>query len=922
MAFKSPTLSLLPCKVFWMVVSVILVLALIHPVAAFSAGVRTGKTADSRPADEAMEMENANGEFLYLNSLKSNHALTLSGKDSLAAGAYSLSGTVTYNGVGRPGIPIVLSMSGTILETATTDANGNYAFPNLQNETYTITPSKTGYTFSPENRMVTVNSSGQNDMDFSVQLYSISGTVANNGKGLSGITMNLSGAATASVTTDSYGNYAFLNLLNGNYAVTPSNRNYPFASDTKWVTVTGISPAGINFAPTAPRLPSSNSGSATGLSSVAAALSGTALVEAGPAYSISGTVTYNGNGLGNVAMRLSGAASAETTTDKYGSYAFIDLPNGSYKISPRKSPYAFSELAVTINGANQVRKNIDATYGGCSCESLSENSVTFSAQSRTFKDAFSVTLSTSISGAVIRYTTDGQNPASSSNLYAGAINIASTTRLIAAAFVGGTMQGFPSSAVYIKMDSAFQSTTHNLPVILLDSYGSGTLPTSDPRPYVDAAYLAFDPADYGGSFTLSPTAPTPSAASISALHIHGNSSSMFDKKSYRLEMRHETVEDRDCPMFGMPEDSDWVLIGPYADKTLIHNNFVYELGRDLDMAASRIKLVEVYVNLNGGALANSHYQGVYQLVETIKNSKNRLDLKQLHAGDLASPTITGGYIFRLEWLNPSPPEIQCPAGALNCWNYLYVVDPDDWPDKDMAATSNPKPAYLTHPQYLYLQNRLKSFNDAINGANYADPTTGYPAYIDEQSFIDTLILNELTRSFDGMVRSQYFHKQRDKAGETAKIFAGPLWDFDLIAGVGFVFNNIDSTLPNDNFQYNANASRISQTATWFPKFFSLIADRNSNFSKHFRTRWNTLRQPGGFLSNSSMNARIDALAEGLGNAAIRNFAKWNILNTSPIPSGPAFKSPKTSTWPEQIPLMKSWLNSRAAWLDTQWPPVN
>jgi hypothetical protein len=905
----------------------------------------------------------------------------LPGKRLTTTGAHSISGTIIYNGARLPGITMVLSLSGIISEAVTTDANGEYNFKNLRNETYTVTPSKPGYTFSPEDRTVTVNGSNRIRINFGVQLYSISGTVTFNGAGLSRAIMHLSGAATTSVMTDSSGNYTFANLLNGDYAVTPAETDRIFTPENTKVTITGASPTGIDFASTVSSSTNSISGIATfngiGLWDVEMALSGTArasvatdtdgayifpdlvngnyivtpskrgykfapesklatvtdtsfsakdfeAMESSSTYSISGTVTHNGEGLDNVTMRLYGAASAEVTTDKYGSYAFSGLPSGSYTISPRKSPYAFGDRAVTISDAN-LNKNFTATYASCSCEALSESGVSISVPSGTFTNTFDVTLSTSISGAQIRYTTNGQNPTASSNLYSGAISIASTTRLIAATFVGEAMRGYPSTTIYVKIDSAFQATTHDLPVIILDSYGSGALPTADPMPYVDVAYLAFNPADAGGTtVTLSPTAPTtPSVASLAAFHIHGNSSAMFDKKSYRLELRHETGKDRDCPMFGLWEDSDWALIGPYPDKSLIHNNFVYELGRDMGVSAPRIKLVEVYLNLNGNALANSHYQGVYQLVETIKNSKNRLNLKQLHADDpddLVSPKITGGYIFKIEWMAPSPPGLQCPTGASNCWKDLYVVDPNDWPDGDLLTSQNPAPAYIKHPQYLYLQNYIKSFNDAINSASLTNPTTGYPAYIDEQSFIDTIIINELTRSYDGMVRSQYFHKQRDKAGETAKIFAGPLWDFDLIAGVGYASGNTNSTLPGSNFQYQDNDGRIKQTANWFPKLINLISNRNSDFSKHFRARWNALRQSGGFLSNSAMDERIDALTAGLANAAARNFERWNILNISPIPSGPPFITPKTLNWQSQIPLMKTWLHDRAAWLDTQWTP--
>jgi hypothetical protein len=733
-----------------MIASAIMLSACIYPAPAFSAA----------PAERPAALS----------------GVSAPGRKPAPARTQPLSGTVTYRGTGMPGITMILSTSGVISGTATTDANGKYIFRNLRNEPYTIAPSKPGYTFSPENRTVTGNSPGRTRLDFSVQQYSISGKMTLNGDGLPGAMIHLSGAATTSTMTDSDGNYSFVGLLNGDYTVTPSKTGLPFAPENTKVTVTGASLSGIDFASTAPGSANAISGAATfngvGLWDVSIALSGAATASAStntdgtyifpdladgsylvtPAktgyafapenrlvtvnnagfavrnfeaaassstYSISGTVTYNGDGLDNVTLRLHGAASAEVMTDKYGSYAFSGLPSGSYIISPRKSPYAFSDLAVTLTGSDQKNKHITAEYRGCSCEALSESGVIISAPSGTFKDTFNVSLFTSITGAQIRYTTNGQNPTASSNLYSGAIKIVSTTRLIAAAFTGSSMRGHPSTAIYMKMDAAFQATTHDLPVIILDSYGSGSLPTADPMPYVDVAYLAFDPADNGGTaVTLSPTTPTtPSIGSLAAFHIHGNSSAMFDKKSYRLELRNETGRDRDCPMFGMWEDSDWALIGPYPDKSLIHNNFVYGLGRDMGVSAPRIKLVEVYVNTNGNALANSHYQGVYQLVEMIKNSKNRLDLKKLFAGDpgdLVSPKITGGYIFRFEWAAPNPPGLLCPTSDAICWNNMFVVDPNDWPDSDLPPTQIPAPAYIRHPQYLYLQNYLKSFNDAIN----------------------------------------------------------------------------------------------------------------------------------------------------------------------------------------------------------------
>lgn len=67
--------------------------------------------------------------------------------------AYSISGAV--NGAALAGVTI--NLTGLTTASATTDAGGKYSFAALANGSYTITPSKTGYTFSPANSVVSVN---------------------------------------------------------------------------------------------------------------------------------------------------------------------------------------------------------------------------------------------------------------------------------------------------------------------------------------------------------------------------------------------------------------------------------------------------------------------------------------------------------------------------------------------------------------------------------------------------------------------------------------------------------------------------------------------------------------------------------------------------------------------------------------------
>src|SRR5574341_53723 len=81
---------------------------------------------------------------------------------------YWISGTVaTSAGVGIP--DVTMTFSGTSAMTTTSDSSGGYAVSGVANGTYTVTPSKTGYVFSPSSTTLTINNAGQTT-DFTATL--------------------------------------------------------------------------------------------------------------------------------------------------------------------------------------------------------------------------------------------------------------------------------------------------------------------------------------------------------------------------------------------------------------------------------------------------------------------------------------------------------------------------------------------------------------------------------------------------------------------------------------------------------------------------------------------------------------------------------------------------------------------------------
>jgi hypothetical protein len=76
---------------------------------------------------------------------------------------FTLSGTISPASAGN-GAAIVLS--GPVGATATANASGNYSFPGLTNGTYSVAPSKSGFSFNPGSQTATVNGANVTGVNF------------------------------------------------------------------------------------------------------------------------------------------------------------------------------------------------------------------------------------------------------------------------------------------------------------------------------------------------------------------------------------------------------------------------------------------------------------------------------------------------------------------------------------------------------------------------------------------------------------------------------------------------------------------------------------------------------------------------------------------------------------------------------------
>ena len=89
---------------------------------------------------------------------------------------------------------------------------------------------------------------------------------------------------------------------------------------------------------------------------------------------------------------------------------------------------------------------------------------TFNVASGSYEDAQLVSISCATSGATIRYTTDGNDPTSSSTAYSSPINVSSSTTLKARAFKTDWIESSIASAAYTINDAqTVAAPTFNLP---------------------------------------------------------------------------------------------------------------------------------------------------------------------------------------------------------------------------------------------------------------------------------------------------------------------------------------------------------------------------------------------------------------------------------------------------------------------------
>ena len=357
-----------------------------------------------------------------------------------------------------------------------------------------------------------------------------------------------------------------------------------------------------------------------------------------------------------------------------------------------------------------------------------------------------------------------------------------------------------------------------------------------------------------------------------------SSQDLYQKKGYSIELRDGVGMDEERSLLGMPKESDWVLIGPYNDKSLMRDALALCLAGEAMDYAPRAHFIEL--------LVNNSYQGVYLLAEKIKRDKDRVPVAKQDGND-----ITGGYILKFDKY----------TGANNGgFTSTYSPSHATFQTTDILY-HYPAADEITNAQKSYIQQWMRNFENVLSSSTYRDTVTGYLPYVERQSFVDYMLINEAYRNVDAYRLSTYFYKDRDSLD--GRLHMGPVWDFNIAFGLGDYCNGEKTS----GWAWDHHIPCAQDT--WLVPFWWERLRSDARFMHASLDRWTELRSTT--LSNAHINHVIDSLQALLQESQTRNFQKWPVMGTYVWPN--AYVGPN---WQSEVQYLHTWFQNRMAWMDS------
>ncbi len=344
------------------------------------------------------------------------------------------------------------------------------------------------------------------------------------------------------------------------------------------------------------------------------------------------------------------------------------------------------------------------------------------------------------------------------------------------------------------------------------------------------------------------------------IRVRGNSTASGPKFPYAFKLPYNES------LFGMGAGKRWNLMANHHDKTMMRSWIGFHLADRLGAPyTSQTRFVEVFLD--------GQYQGSYELVEAITDGKERVDI------DVDNHEMI----------------LEIDANRNDGSHYLVT-------SRGLRFKVD-KPEDIDQETAQWLDEFLLEAEAALNedGERYAE-------YFDVPSFAAVYLTLEYTKNLDSnSFSSRYFIKGN-------KIYAGPVWDFDLSSGNVSPYVNEEGYKIYLNIEGRGDNGGDSTVGLWNVEGWFKGLFEHDSFGAAVRQlyRDNHLTFENVYAENELGKSWIDTLLEKYGTSYRRNYddTDWDInARYSPYHMEPGM------TFDEHVQFLRDWFRDKLAWLD-------
>jgi len=338
----------------------------------------------------------------------------------------------------------------------------------------------------------------------------------------------------------------------------------------------------------------------------------------------------------------------------------------------------------------------------------------------------------------------------------------------------------------------------------------------------------------------------------------GNYSWQKEQKPYSINLTEK------ASLLDIPATHKYAIVSTIVDESLVRNLVMYQAAQDLQGIEFVVKAEPVEVYLNG------EYNGIYTLTQRIRIADTKVNDTE------ATPdNIQGAYILEKTVTGKmSDDDVYFTVPYLTHNDTAETVvfkDPEE-PSKEM-------------------QEYVKTIFDGMHDAIMSDSETAYKRYIDTSSWVDFIIMQEVSKNIDGDLKTSSFMLLNSNS-QIVKFTS--VWDFDLAFGQSTDDNNIPSKGVTGCPEANTTTGFmvVGASCPWFESLYEKSSFKQALMERYTEYRYTLIENMGNLINRYA--AYMERSVQ----------TKKAYVDADDVEDG--------------VEYLQKWFKGRLSWLDKQW----